>query len=363
MARVAKEKTKQKNTKDNSILNLDNEIIIGIKTLPEPVVSKPKKKKSKKVDKKTKKNASKNVKSVNKNKKKDKKEFNKDFEFKLALDDNNKQPKKSKLKKKKVSEKKAEKMTKQQKIARQKKKIIFKLVKWTSILAILIGGGIYFILSPYFNIKQINTSGNKKITSEELINLSKIQLEENIFKIRTNQIKKNVNQNAYIDTVKINRKLPNTIEIEIIERIPTYMISFANAYVYINNQGYFLEVCKEKIDVPLITGFSTLEEDIHEGNRLCIEDLQKLDQVLQIMKVAESNNIASLVTKVNISDKQDYVLELKSEKKTIHVGDTSNLSTKMLYVKSILEQNKNIEGEILVNTDLSNKGAIFRKKI
>lgn len=359
MARVAKEKTKQKNTKDNSILDLDNEIIIGIKTLPEPVVSKSKKKKSKKVDKKTKKNVSKNV---SKNKK-NKKEFNKNFEFKLTLDDNYKQPKKSIQKKKKISEKKDEKMTKQQKIARQKKKIIFKLVKWTSILAILICGGIYFILSSYFNIKQINTIGNKKITTEELINLSKIQLEENIFKIRINQIKKNVNQNAYIDTIKINRKLPDTIEIEIVERIPTYMISFANAYVYINNQGYFLEVCKEKIDVPIITGFSTLEEDIHEGNRLCIEDLQKLDQVLQIMKVAGSNNIANLVTRVNISDKQDYVLELKSEKKTIHVGDTSNLSTKMLYVKSVLEQNKNIEGEIFVNTDLSNEGAIFRKKI
>ena len=81
------------------------------------------------------------------------------------------------------------------------------------------------------------------------------------------------------------------------------------------------------------------------------------------MKSAESNEIASLVTKINISDKQDYVLELKEENKTVHVGDTSNLSTKMLYIKSILEQNKNIEGEILVNTNLNNKGAIFRKKV
>ena len=29
----------------------------------------------------------------------------------------------------------------------------------------------------------------------------------------------------------------------------------------------------------------------------------------------------------------------------------------------LLEQNKKIEGEILVNTDLNNKGAIFRKKV
>ena len=35
----------------------------------------------------------------------------------------------------------------------------------------------------------------------------------------------------------------------------------------------------------------------------------------------------------------------------------------MLYIKEIIEQNKKIEGEILVNTDLNNKWAIFRKKV
>ena len=177
------------------------------------------------------------------------------------------------------------------------------------------------------------------------------------------KIEKNIKQNAYVESVKIKRNLPSTILIEIEERVPTYMITFANAYAYINNQGYFVEISKEKLELPIITGYATKEEDIQLGERLCTEDLQKLDDILQIMKAAESNEIANIVTKINISDKQDYVLELKSEKKTVHVGDTSNLSTKMLYIKEIIEQNKKIEGEILVNTDLNNKWAIFRKKV
>ena len=96
---------------------------------------------------------------------------------------------------------------------------------------------------------------------------------------------------------------------------------------------------QRKLELPIITGYATKEEDIQLGERLCTEDLQKLDDILQIMKAAESNEIANIVTKINISDKQDYVLELKSEKKTVHVGDTSNLSTKMLYIKEIIEQN------------------------
>ena len=62
------------------------------------------------------------------------------------------------------------------------------------------------------------------------------------------------------------------------------MITFANAYAYINNQGYFVEISKEKLELPIITGYATKEEDIQLGERLCTEDLQKLDDILQIMK-------------------------------------------------------------------------------
>ena len=141
------------------------------------------------------------------------------------------------------------------------------------------------------------------------------------------------------------------------------MITLGNAYVYINKQGYLLEISKEALKLPIITGISTSENQIQEGERLCTEDLERLNSVIQIMDSANNNEIGNLVNKINISDKQDYVLEMKSEKKTAHIGDTSNLSTKMLYIKSVLENEKKKEGDIFVNTDLNTKGAIFREKV
>ena len=334
-------KVKEKPTKSTNI-DLDNEIIIGIKTLPE---IEPKKKNKKKTTTKKSKNV-KRTKATTKSKKGE-------FEFKLGIED-------EEIKTKKKTPKK---LTKKQEMAKKKRKAIFRLIKWTSLILILIGGGIYFLLSPFFNIKNIEIVGNQKLTNEEIISLSQVQKDENTFKLVKSKVQKNIKQNAYVENVKVKRNLPDTITIEIEERTPTYMITFANAYAYINNQGYFLEISKDKLELPILTGFLTKEEDIQEGNRLCVEDLQRLDEVLQIMKSATSNEIASLVTKINIANKQNYILELKDEKKTVQMGDTSNLSTKMLYIKSILEQNKKIEGEMLVNTDLNNKGAIFRKKV
>ncbi len=356
MARKTKEKIK--NTKDKKTLDLDKEIIIGIKTLPEPSISPRKTKKKQSKAKQNENVRLKAGKGSKKNKKiasKSKKNNNQEFELKLGIEDEtikNKKTKKKNVKTKKELE-----------TAQKKRKTVFRVIKYLVLASILIGGGIYFLLSPFFNIKEIIVEGNEKISKEEIISLSGINLEENTFKVQNNEVRKSIKQNAYIDTVEIKRKLPDKIQINVKERVTTFMLTFANAYVYLNNQGYILEVSQTKLDVPIVTGFLTKEEDIHPGNRLCEEDLQRLEQALQITKSAESNDILNLITSINIEDKQDYILELKSEKKTVHMGDNSNLSTKMLYIISILEENKGIEGEIFVNTELNNKGAIFRKKI
>ncbi len=371
MSNRAKEKSKNRDTKDKDILDLDNEIIIGIKSLPKvpktkKSQSKEKKKGSTKNSQKSSKNTKKKVVSKNSKQKevvrknaKRKKAPDDDVELRLGIED---EIYKEKRKKKQV--KKKPKLTpKQQEIARRKRKIIFRLIKWTSLVVLLIGGGIYFLLSSFFNVRSIVISGNEKISQETIISLSGIELEQNTFKISKSKVEQAIKTNAYIDSVKIKRKLPETIEIQVVERKPAYMLTLGNAYVYMNTQGYLLEISQEKLQAPIITGVLTLEDQIQEGNRLCTEDLQKLSSVIQIMDSANNNDIGKLITKINISDKQDYILELKSEKKNVHVGDTSNLSTKMLYIKKVLQNEKKKEGDIFVNTDLSTKGAIFREKV
>lgn len=371
----AKEKNR-KSTKEKKLLDLDNEIIIGIKTLPTP--EKPKQKrtsrnnKNKKLKKginrknKSRKDSDLEIENIKngrtrpnsssakkKNTTRTKKE--EEFELKLGIED---ETIKRKSKKKRPS-----KTTKQQEIAKKKRKRIFRIIKWTSLVVIILGGGIAFLLSPTFNIKSITTSGNEKITSEELISLSGIKEDENIFKISNKKVEKNIKENAYIDSINVKRKLPDGVELQVVERKPAYMITLGNAYVYMNTQGYLLEISKEALKLPIIVGLSTTEEQIEVGNRLCAEDLQKLNSVIQIINSASSNEIANIITKINIADKQDYVLEFKSEKKTAHLGDTSNLSTKMLYIKSIINKEKKKEGDIFFNSDLSNKGATFREKV
>ena len=208
----------------------------------------------------------------------------------------------------------------------------------------------------------INVSGNSKISSEEILSLSQLRKDENIFKINKQDTREKVKQNAYIDNVEIKRTLPDVVTIVVTERTATYQISFSNMYMLINNQGYMLETTELDKSMPLIVGVTTKKEDIKPGNRLCSDDLEKLEDVLRILESAKSNNLDKLINKIDITNKDDYVVEMKKEKKIVHLGDVTNLALKMLYVSDIINKEKD-EGEIFVNTDLENKGAIFRKKV
>ena len=230
-----------------------------------------------------------------KNKQKENEKFDLDNEIVIGLKEKTKNKKRAE--KKSAPKKKKYKNKQEEERAKKKKKRILKLVKWLTILGILAGTIIFFLLSPLFNILEIKVVGNQKITSEKIINMSGIIINENAFKIDTKQAIINILQEPYIEKVEIKRVLPSTIEIQVKERQATFMLEFANGYVYINNQGYMLEISEEKLEIPIITGYITPVENIVPGNRLQTDDLKKMKAVLKIMETARSNEIEKMINK------------------------------------------------------------------
>lgn len=232
------------------------------------------------------------------------------------------------------------------------------------LLIILIGLAVTFaLLSPMFNIQNIEILGNNQISQEELKSLSGIQINENIFKISTLAVTNSIKQNAYVNEVQIHKILPNTIQIKVREREPNYMLEYGNGYVYINNQGYMLEISSIKKDLTILIGTSTSKEEYKEGNRLCQDDLIKLETVIKIIAMAKTNGIENLITKIDISDSNNYTLYFDTERKIAYLGDCSNLETRMLFLVGILNKEKENSGEIFINMNLNTDNAYFRESV
>ena len=211
-----------------------------------------------------------------------------------------------------------------------------------------------FLLSPIFKITKIEVAGNEKILSEEIISLSRIEKNENIFKINLRQAIQNIKQNTYIESVVINRKLAGTIQINVKERSVEYLIENNGSYAYVDKKGFIIETNQNIIEnIPKILGCMT--ENIDAGNKLVEEDANKIKTASEILNVAENYDVKKYITSINIENEKDFVLNLESENKTVHLGDTDNLEIKILYMQSILEKEKDKSGTLYLDVDFRNK--------
>ena len=216
-----------------------------------------------------------------------------------------------------------------------------------------------------FGVKNIVIINNNHLTEEEIISISGVNLGDNIYKRSSKEIKDSLFENAYIEDATIKKKLPNTIEINIVERNINYMIQFSDTYVYLNNQGYMLEQTTEKANVPIIVGLSTDQNSVVIGSRLNTDDLSKMNKIIKICELAKINELSEFISKIDISNEKNYVVEMESRGKIINFGDCSNysdLNTKMLYLTSILAVTDNSREEIFLNVDL-NTNKVYSRPI
>lgn len=220
---------------------------------------------------------------------------------------------------------------------------------------------ILILSSKLFYIKDITVNGISKLTKEEVISISKIQTNTNIFALNKLKAKYRLLENSYIEDVYIKREYPSTISINVKEKVPTFMIQFANSYIYLNNQGYMLEISTEGIALPTLLGIKTDLSNVKPGDRLDVEDLKKFNKLIQIMDIAKNFDLDSIITRIDITDVSNYTVYIDSEGKVVYLGDAQDLNTKILHLTEILNQNKGKSGEIFLNMDLNEYNSRFRE--
>ena len=217
------------------------------------------------------------------------------------------------------------------------------------------------IFSGLFNIKHITIRNNNKVSTEEILQSSHLVVGANMFKTLNINIINDIKANPYIEDVKVTKKLNGEVIIDVQERVATFVIAVNGEYAYINNQGYILEMSPVTLELPALEGVETTE--IASGGRLNLEDLKKLDVVIQIMNAAEGNGIKEKISAIDISDSTNFVLKIPSENKTVDFGDGSNINVKILWIIDLMNnKEKGVPGTIVLNVP-NIKKVYFREQV
>ena len=330
---MAKMKDNSKKKRNDNKYNADNEIIIGVTTKPKEKVRVEKKKTTR-----TNVKSSKNKKIANSNVKK--RTSNKNIKSNSGAKGN-----KTDLSKEKQIKK------------LNKKKIIISIV---IVLFLAICGTIYYLTTPVFNISSILVYGNQKNSVDTYISLSGININKtNIFAFTNGSVERKIKENPYVEQVRIERKFPNVLELHITERKVDYQINYLNSYIYLNNQGYILEINEEEKDVLTIDGLTSLSDNIEVGQRLENEDLIKLDTILKVTNYLRYNSVESKLTKVDATDEENYILEFAEEEKIAYIGNSSSITEKMTAVARVLGAEEGKKGKIYADEDALNRNRVY----
>lgn len=198
---------------------------------------------------------------------------------------------------------------------------------------------VFFILltkTEIFNIKTVQIEGNQELDSEKIFMASGIALKENIFKINLKAVRENLLLHPYIKDAKVYRKIPDKILIKIEERSAFLAISYIGSYLYIDNEGYIINMLSSKNDgIPSIEGLSIKEASI--GKRLILND-DGINLSLLLKFANECKNI-DLFDKIDVIDISDNRVNIYLKNRGIVAfGSLNNVEYKLSFLYEILNK-------------------------
>ncbi|MEI3429554.1 MAG: hypothetical protein V8R72_00230 [Clostridia bacterium] len=112
---------------------------------------------------------------------------------------------------------------------------------------------------------------------------------------------------------------------------------------YINQYGYIIKSYSSSAIQVLGINISNNQERLDE------DSLELLVELIKLRETFKTYDVLDKVNKVDITNIDDVKIYMDSENKIIQIGNLENLSTKFVYIKNIMKQEKEKKGTIFVN--------------
>ncbi len=199
-----------------------------------------------------------------------------------------------------------------------------------SILTLLL----IFINLPFFYVSSIEVKGNVNTTSEEIEKIILLDDKSNIFWVNDRKMELAIETLPYVESANIKKNVPNQLIVEVKEREPVaYLLYNKNSYIYIDKEGYVLEVSSKPLEgKPFVTGvkyenFLLNEPLVFERNYI----IQMIDTLNSNIEKYKLQNY-----QITIDLLEDFNVKLKINDITVGLGEFENIDKKMRYLKSIL---------------------------
>lgn len=138
-------------------------------------------------------------------------------------------------------------------------------------------------VSGIFTVDSIEVRGNTHYSAEEIINMGHAVPGRNlIYHANKEEITGYLEQNPYIKTAKVSRKLPSTLVISVTERTERLAFGYDDDYLIMDEDGILLKKTRNKPKITLVEGL--VVSRIKLGEKIGTEDNERFNKVLELVQ-------------------------------------------------------------------------------
>lgn len=196
--------------------------------------------------------------------------------------------------------------------------------------------GLFITKSNIFLIKNIEVSGNKLISKNLIVDKLQDIKGENIFFVKSNNIKTKLKSDPYINEISISRKFPSTLKVNVTEKNIAYYVKSNYRYDIISSDFIFLEKLNNLKGKKLIeiTGLNSGNETLGSKYIDTKDDTRLEDFLKELYKIKQANTTEHNITKVDVSNLNSIIVYFGTTE--IKVGNGEDLVKKMNDALNIL---------------------------
>ena len=231
------------------------------------------------------------------------------------------------------------------------------------VIALLLGISLFFKVNP----DKILVSGNYKYTEWDIAQASGLKGGENLLTLNKGAISgKIILELDYVESVRIERKLPDTVLIEVNEIEVTYAIKdqqdawwliSAGGKVVAKAENGVEEKCTKVLGLRIVnpqTGHQAkAAEDSQPGTDgqgntvpILVTNAQRLTTLLDILDYLELNGILGQAASVDLNNMGDIQLWYKDQYQ-VKLGDNTQMGFKISMMKQMIDQMDDYQSGIL----------------
>ncbi len=199
----------------------------------------------------------------------------------------------------------------------------------------LYGGWEFFMTSPLFRLSSISIEGNHKVSREEILKAANIGSETNIFTCSISNIGRRIEEIAWVKEVLLERKLPDELQIKIVEREPMALINLGDFY-YFDDEGYIFALADNNNgwDYPVINGID--KGSLLDGDQNTHALLEEGVRFVNSLKSGGAYINWKNISEVQLDEKEGITVYTMRDGLPVHLGK-ENLDLRIGRAERVLD--------------------------